>query len=113
MISTGEINNDDSNEEYDGKFVIDTEDDTAFFNMDLGGTFGNKNSLKTDSFGGFKTNWSPGTTKSNYPTAQPANTTDPSKCDKNCASCVWATFCKSATKGLSALASGGFIPKLG
>ena len=117
MISTG-FDEDQKCEEYDGKFIVDTEDDTAFFNMNLGGTFGNKSNLntnKTETYGGFSMNWPQSNFKTNQPTATPTkNTTDPSKCDNNCASCMWSAFCKSATKGLTALASGGsFIPKLG
>lgn len=111
MIRTEDY--EDEGEEVQGKFVVDTEDDTAFFNMDLGGSFGKTSSSKNN-FGGLKTNWNPGKSPNVTVASASQGGTDPTKCDKNCTACVWSQFCKSAGKGLAALVAGtGSIPMLG
>ena len=118
MINT-DFSPENEQDEYDGTFSISGNDDTAFFNMNMCSTeegaqafMHSKNTPYNTTFGGFQTS-NFNRNKDTVVTA-PAKTADPStSCDHNCASCMWSTFCKSATKGLIGLGSGSFIPKLG
>lgn len=111
MIRT-DIERDDQDEEYDGKFVVNADDDTAFFHLDLGpnSTFGNQNS-HNGTMGGFVRNeWSQ---RDSTIAGGVKTTTDPSaNCNRQCDACMFSFLCKSSLKGLSSLGGGNFIPKL-
>ena len=116
MIDT-DFSPENQEDEYDGTFTVSGNDDTAFFNMNLMSTeeganaFFNSSNAGGFQFGGAKTN---GFGKKSDTVVVPNAQTDPSaKCDHNCASCIWSSFCKTASKGLIGLGSGSFIPKLG
>lgn len=111
MIRT-DIEKDNDEQEYDGTFVVNADDDTAFFHLDMGNsyTFGNSNQ-QSGTMGGFVRNeWSERNTTIAGSTRQ---TTDPSaNCNRQCDSCMFSFLCKSSLKGLSSLGGTNFIPKL-
>ncbi|EAY17411.1 hypothetical protein TVAG_320060 [Trichomonas vaginalis G3] len=103
----------DQTEEYnEGVFMVNGDDDTAFFNLDLGGssTFGKKKQ-SSGTMGGFVRNeWK---NRDTTIAAAAKSTIDPSaSCSKNCDACALSFLCKSSFKGLSSLGGGNFIPKL-
>ncbi|EAY08263.1 hypothetical protein TVAG_404310 [Trichomonas vaginalis G3] len=114
MIRT-DVEQDDQEQEYEeGTFVVNSDDDSAFFNLDFGGssTFGKQNNNRSGTMGGFVRNdWQ---NRDTTIAAAAKATTDPSaNCSRQCDTCMFSFLCKSSFKGLSSLGGGGFIPKLG
>ena len=116
MIDT-DFSPENQQDEFDGTFVVSGNDDSAFFNMNMcsteeGADAFTKSAKPSFTFGGMVSqNFN---RKSETIVVPTSTTADPSaSCNHNCGSCMWASLCKSASKSLTGLGSGSFIPKLG